>query len=246
MDDFQDQVVLITGAGRGLGRALACTFARRGAIVAASDVTPVTLDGTLHRARAGGGRIRDYIFDVGKYMPAESLVDQVVQDWGRIDVLVNAAAVRPLAAVLEMDEWDWRRTLEVNLTGAFFLTKLAGRVMREQGGGAVVNIAASYPMGDPERQSAFLSSKFGLLGLTRSAAAELAPFGVRVNAVCPPGLQAGLDPDADLDDLPADLAGASAGGPWVIETILNLCRRSAAGVTGQIVSWTLPVQTQGG
>ena len=132
---FTDQVVLITGAGRGLGRALALAFAREGARVAANDLTPINLDETLAQIQAGGGQGRGYIFDIAKKMPVQALIEAVRQDWERIDILVNNAAVMPRAGILEMDEWDWRRTLDVNLNGAFFTTQSVGRVMRAQGGG---------------------------------------------------------------------------------------------------------------
>ena len=113
MAHLEGKVVLVTGAGRGVGRVVAQGFARRGAIVAANDITPVNLDGTIADIQAEGGRARDYIYDVAKSMPVRALVNQVVVDWGRIDVLVNCARVEPHAPVLGMDEWDWQRTLDV-------------------------------------------------------------------------------------------------------------------------------------
>lgn len=212
MDDFQDKVVLITGAGRGLGRALAEAFARGGAIVAANDITPINLDVTLANIQAAGGRARDYIFDVGKLMTVNSLVEAVMVDWGRIDILINCAGVMPRASILTMDEWDWWRTLDVNLTGPFFTMQRVGRVMAEAGGGIMVNIAGDVdrPDGWPE-QAAFRASKHGLLGLTEEARRELGGHGIRVFAVTPRWSSPGKADEASLQE--------------ALEQVLRYCRQ---------------------
>ncbi len=231
--DFTGKVVLVTGAGRGLGRAIAEAFASRSACVAANDVSPVNLDLTLQHIQAAGGLAQEYVFDMAKLMPVQNMIDQVLADWGRIDILVNNAAVRPQYSVLEFDAWDWQRTLEVNLSGAFYATQLVGKAMRKQGGGAIVNIAASFGSGPglarqglarPSlvRQSAFYASKLGLLGLTRAAAEELAADHIRVNAVCPG--EALLDPAAEAAHLTA-----------VVAQVLDLCGPASAALTGQVI-----------
>ena len=233
---FRDQVVLITGAGRGIGRALAEAFAERGGVVAANDITPINLDVTLQHIQAAGGRAKDYIYDVSKQMIVYSMVEQVLADWGRIDVLVNNAAVQPHAALLDMDEWDWRRTLDVNLSGPFFAMQRAGRAMRQQGGGVIVNIAAAVERASawPER-AAFAASKAGLIGLTRQAADELAAHHIRVNAICPAWIDSGSPAVANsppTETIPLNRPGTLA---EVVDLVLFLCSDAAAYITGQAI-----------
>lgn len=189
MSVFEGKVVLITGAGRGLGRTLALDFAAQGAVVAANDLTPVNVDEVIAEISAAGGRAKSYLSDVAKKVALQVVVTEVVADWGRIDVLINHASVHPRDALLDMDEWDWHRVLDVNLTGAFLMIQSVGRVMRELGGGVIVNIGPKRPLEDAASQpnAAYTASKAGLLELTRAAAAELAAHHIRVNAVCAGG-----------------------------------------------------------
>lgn len=158
---FAGKVVLVTGAGRGYGRAIADAFARRGAIVAANDITPVNLDVTVEHIREYGGQVKEYLYDVSVAMQVEAMVAEIAADWGRLDILVNNAGVEPHQPILDMDEWDWRRTIDVNLSAPFFLIQAAGRMMQRteesekaeggimaEGGvltkGVIINIGGGY------------------------------------------------------------------------------------------------------
>lgn len=243
MSEFADQVVLVTGAGRGIGRAIAEGFAAQGAILALDDVSPVNLDETLRRIRASGGKAQDYVFDVAKKMPVQGMIETILQDWGRIDILINNAGVEPHASILEMDEWDWHRTLDVNLSGPFFTMQSAGRLMREQGGGVILNIAsiAGRAHGLKDR-AAYVASKTGLVGLTREAAREFAAYNIRVNAICPGVIEtemtAALRQDEGmmrrwLEDIPAGRLGNPQD---VVSLALFLCSSAAAYITGQAIN----------
>jgi NAD(P)-dependent dehydrogenase (short-subunit alcohol dehydrogenase family) len=175
--DIKRKIILITGAGKGKGRRLAEALSLRGATIAANDISPINLD---ELARQSGGKIKTYTEDIAKKVAIQSIIKQVEDDFGRIDVLINHAAVEPRSSLLDMDEWDWHRVLDVNLTGAYLAMQSAGRVMRAQGSGVIINIIA---MGPSEGRAAYLTSIHGLLGLTRTAAAELAPYGIHVHAV---------------------------------------------------------------
>jgi NAD(P)-dependent dehydrogenase (short-subunit alcohol dehydrogenase family) len=180
MIDLKNKVVLITGAGKGLGRQAAIALAGRGAIVAADDVTPINLDETVRLIQAGGGQVRAYVEDIAKKMPVQGLLTQVLDDFGRIDLLINCARVQPCKLVLEMDEWDWQRTLDVNLTASFLLTQSVGRIMKEQKGGIIILVDRQSDLAaEPESgYAATHASQAGLVAFARSAAHELSGQGV--------------------------------------------------------------------
>lgn len=180
MASLHNKVILITGAGRGSGRLLAATLAEQGAIVAANDISPVNLEEVVGEILAAGGRASVYVEDVAKKIAAQHLVKQVEDDYGHIDVLINHASVDPKIPLLELDEWDWHRTLEVNLTGAFLMTQTVGRVMKAAGSGVIINLVRP---GVGDTGSAFASSMRGLEGLTFQAGRELGPHGIQVHAV---------------------------------------------------------------
>ncbi len=178
-DSIEGKVVLITGAGRGMGRALAQLFAERGARVAANDISPVNLDPLV---QGSAGKIRAYAEDIAKKVGVQAVVKQVEDDFGRIDILINHAAVEPHTPLLEIDEWDWHRVLDVNLTGAFLTMQSVGRMMKASGSGCIINLINLSTSGGPP-SPAYAASMFGLVALTRAAATELRLFGVHVHAV---------------------------------------------------------------
>ena len=243
MSEFTDKVVLVTGAGRGIGREIATAFAERGAIIAANDITPINLDETVRQISAAGGRCKDYVFDVAMKMPVQTMIEQIRDDWGGINILVNNAGVEPHASILDMDEWDWKRTIDVNLTAAFYTIQSAGRVMRDEGGGAIVNISsiAGRAHGLKDR-AAYVASKMGLIGLTREAARELAAYNIRVNAVCPGVIETEMTTALRqnesmmrkwLEDIPQGRLGNPGD---VAGLVLFLCSESAAYLTGQAIN----------
>jgi len=215
MDDFKGKVVLITGAGKGKGRALAEAFAQRGALVAVNDISPVNLDELVQQ---GVGKIKAYPEDAAKKIAIQTIIKQVEDDFGSIDILINHAAVEPRVSLLDMDEWDWHRVLDVNLTGTFLTMQSVGRVMREKGSGVIVNLVTA-PASGSRNEAAYTASLHGLIGLTRQASLELSEYNVHVHAV-----GTGI----------AEFHHAEAGIPKsFIEAVLYLCKSS---LNGQIVN----------
>ena len=189
MNEFTNKIVLITGAGKGSGRRLAFAFAQHGAMVAANDISPMNVESVVEEIQTQGGKARAYIEDVAKKVGAQALVKAVEDDFGRIDILINHASVEPNSPLLDMDEWDWHRVLDVNLTGAFLMTQSVGRMMREGNGGVIINLITplmgiSEAGGDESpMRAAFYASMAGLEAFSGQAARELAPYGVHVHAV---------------------------------------------------------------
>ncbi len=238
--NFQGKVVLVTGAGRGIGRQVAVSFAVRGAYVAANDITPINLDQTLDQIDKSGGVGVDFVTDISKKMPVQSMVAEVLDRWGRIDFLINNAGVEPRAPTLDMDAWDWQRTLDVNLNGAFFLTQVVGRVMREQGGGAMIHIAVLPAASDQFlHRSAYVASKMSLIGLTQVAAQELAPFNIRVNAVhsgmLVDRMLQFLGENQTLTEIKPIQQKLHAQPQDLLNAIMFLCTDEASHINGQII-----------
>ncbi len=212
------QVVLIIGAGRGLGRDLAEAFSAQGAIVAAYDVTPINVDETMARIQAAGGRGEDYVCDIGTKMPVQTMLNQIEDDWGRLDIVINYAHVNPKGLLLDLDAWDWRRALDVNLTGAFLITQSAGRMMKERGGGIILNVVADYE----DKQMAFKAGKMGLLGLTRAVETQFMAYNIRIYALV-----------SEMSGIRAERLEAYSD---IVEASLFLCSAEAAHLHGRIVS----------
>ena len=183
MNTLENKVVLITGAGKGAGRKLAEAFAERGALVAANDISPINVEEVVDGITARGGKAKAYVEDIAKKVGVQAVVNSVEDDFGRIDILVNHAAVEPHGSLLKMDEWDWHRTLDVNLTGAFLMMQSIGRVMSTKGGGVILNLVVGAGEGAEKEAGAYFASKAGLAELSTQADRELSPHDVRVFAV---------------------------------------------------------------
>jgi len=238
--NLSGKVALVTGAGRGIGRAIAGALAGSGAAVAINDIDAASAE------RAAGelaGGARAFPADVAEPDAAARLVEAVTVHFGRLDILVNNAGIEPKAPVLELSIADWGRTLDVNLSAAFYTSQAAGRIMRAAGGGVIVNIAsiAGHNIPLPNRAS-YVASKAGLIGFTRECAREFAAYGIRVNAVCPGVIETEMTAEsrsnpAQLEKWLADIPQGRLGQPAdVAGLVLFLCSDGAAYLTGQAIN----------
>ena len=187
MFDFQGKVALVTGASRGIGRAVAVTLAKGGASVALNYAgnEAAAAEALKLVQEAGAPRAKLFKFDVGDPAACQAAVEAIVGEWGGLHVLVNNAGIALDQLVMRIKDEDWNRQLQVNLTGAFNLTRAATRPMMKQRGGAIVNLTSVVGEMGNAGQAAYAATKAGLIGLTKAVARELASRGVRVNAVAP-------------------------------------------------------------
>jgi NAD(P)-dependent dehydrogenase (short-subunit alcohol dehydrogenase family) len=182
-----EKIALVTGAGRGMGRTIALQYAQAGAAIAAVDVDGQTAQETSATIEAAGGRSLPIQADVGELASIERMVQQTVETFGRLDVMVNNAGVTRYLNIMEVTEADWDRIHRVNAKGVFFCMQRAAQQMIAQGqGGRIVNIASIAGKGYAgTSNAAYAASKGAVIAMTMIAAHQLGRYDINVNAICP-------------------------------------------------------------
>src|SRR5262245_43883629 len=197
---FSGHTAIITGGNAGIGQATAELLAAAGAEVCVVGRTRERLENVVSAITAAGGKCWCAPADVSREDDIAAVVDAALTRWGHIDILVNNAGIDVNEPFLQASREGWEQVLAVNLTAPFRLSQRVGRAMAEQGGGAIVNVASIDAYGVDGTFVSYNVSKAGLLALTRQAATELAPFGVRVNSVSPGWTLTAMAADALSDD----------------------------------------------
>ncbi len=172
-----EKVALIIGAGFEVGAEIARGLAASGVRLALNDLLPTRIEPVAAQISAGGGQAAAFPADVSRKLSLQTMLQEVLEKFERIDVLVFIANVQPPDALLDMDEWDWHRTIDLNLTAAFLCMQSVGRVMRELGGGVIVNVLAA----DASRSAAYEVAAAGVAALSRAAEEEFGAHGIRVH-----------------------------------------------------------------
>lgn len=204
---LQDKVVVVTGAGSGIGRAIAELSAGEGAKIVAGDWNAGRLDEVVATIKERGGAIVGAQGDISDRTAAEQLINRAVDTYGRLDVLCNNAGIMDyMQGVGEVSDEIWRKVLGVNLDGPMYTSRRAVQHMLRQSGGAIINIASTAGISGGAAGAAYTASKHALVGLTRSTAWMYAKRGIRCNAICPGGTKTNIAETMPADRL--DPAGA--------------------------------------
>ncbi len=240
MPDLESKIAVITGAGRGIGQAVARGFAAAGYYVAAADLDEPAARDTAAQLRAAGSLALGMKVDVAEPESITGMIETVIAEWGGLDVLVNNAGVFPRSMVVDLDLATWTRTLDVNLRGTFLGCQAAARVLIRQGrGGRIVNVASVSAFAPAVRQAHYAASKAGIVAFSRNLALELAPHHITVNVLAP-GLVNTAQPRQD-DITEEQLAARGAAIPFgrmaepdeMVPAVLFVCSDGAAYITGQ-------------
>jgi NAD(P)-dependent dehydrogenase (short-subunit alcohol dehydrogenase family) len=207
------KVAVVTGAGSGMGRAMAQLFAVQGAKVVAAEWHPATLKEAVDQITASGGEITGVEGDVSSQADCERIIDTAVQTYGRLDILCNNAGVMDVnQGVAELDNAMWERVLGINLNGPMYLSRKAVPIMVAQGSGSIVNTASVAGLGGGAAGAAYTTSKHGLIGLTRNTAFVYGPDGVRCNAIAAGAVETNIMQSVDAEKM--DPKGSARFNTW--------------------------------
>ncbi len=235
---LKGRVAVVTGGGRGIGKAISAKLADAGAKVVVADVDEDSARQTAKELAGLSGDVIGSFVDVAQEESVSSLMKIALETFGRIDILVNNAGIMFRTRLMDISLDEWERTLQINLTGVFLCTKAVLPIMKESGFGRIVNISSSAGRSVSTLGGAhYTASKAGLLGLTRAAAKEMAPLGITVNAICPGLIETKMAMETTtpeelqkfLDSFPIPRLGS----PEEIGHLVHfLCTDEAAYITG--------------
>ncbi len=239
--DLSNKVALVTGASRGIGAAIALRLASCGAAVAVNySGSESAADEVVARIVAAGGRAVALQADVSDAAACTALVEATLAHLGGLDILVNNAGITRDGLLVRMSDEDWGAVIDTNLTGAFSLTRAAGKIMMKQRSGAMINVTSVVGLVGNAGQVNYAAAKAGVIGLTKSVARELASRGVRANAVAPGFIETDMTAalsEAVRDTTRKQIALGRFGSPDdVAATVAFLASDDAAYITGQVLA----------
>ena len=237
------KVAIVTGAGRegkGIGRSIALALARDGADIVIADFVPEAAEAVAEEVKSLGRRAIAVRANVADPADVEAMVQQTLDEFGRIDILVNNAGITRDALIPRMSEQDWDLVINTNLKGAFNCTKAVARPMLKQRGGKIVNMASVMGIIGNTGQANYSASKAGIIGLTKTTAKELGSRGINVNAVAPGFIQTAMTdelPESVRENISGQIPLSRLGTPEdVAQLVVFLCADDSDYITGQVVN----------
>jgi len=239
--DLSGRVAVVTGGGTGLGNGMAAGLAQAGALVILASRRQSIVDQAAERIRAVGGKAVGTTLDVTRTKELPAFFETVAKQHGGLDILVNNAGTNRRVSALEFSEQDWDTVMDLNLKAVFFCSQAAARIMKDRGGGKIINTASLASTYTSVNQAAYAPSKGGIKQLTQQLALELAPFRINVNAIGPGWYRTPLNDDLFRDEGWARAVTAMI--PWgrsgtpddLMGTTIFLASRASDYVTGQII-----------
>lgn len=238
---LKDKVAVITGASRGLGRQMALSMAESGAMVIVNyNGSEEKAQEVVNEIKGNGGKAESYRCDVADFKQCGEFFNYVIKTYGRIDILVNNAGITRDGLLMKMSEEDFDKVIDINLKGAFHCMRQVSRQMLKQRSGRIINISSVVGIMGNAGQANYAASKAGLIGLTKSAARELASRGITVNAVAPGFIDTDMTEvlsDAVKEKTLAQIPLQKLGAPQdVANAVLFLASDNASYITGQVIS----------
>lgn len=237
MDESKKQIALITGASRGIGRAVSIALARTGRHVCINYCSnKAAATETLSSVEKTGGSGELIPFDVRDIKASEKAVEKILEKHGRIDILVNNAGVRDDMLMVWMEEPNWKKVIDTNLNGFFNVTRLIVKDMISKRSGRIVNVSSTSGQSGMAGQVNYSASKSGLIGATQSLAKEIAKRHITVNAVAPGFIETEMIEGLPIDELKKFIPAGKLGKPEdVAAAVVFLCSSEASYITGQVI-----------
>lgn len=237
LQQLRDKVAIVTGASRGIGRAIALALADSGASIVVNYASSSTAaEQVVTEITTGGGNAIAFQADVSQGDQVDALLNAALEKWNRVDILVNNAGITRDTLLLRMKPEDWQAVIDLNLTGVFLCTRAVSKVMLKQRAGRIINIASvAGQMGNPG-QANYSAAKAGVIGFTKSVAKELAPRGITVNAVAPGFITTDMTSNVNADEILKYIPLGRYGQPEEVAGLVRFLAADAAAayITGQV------------